>query len=881
MQQTEFLKRNVYLLMPLALLFIAIASDAIADDAIRVQDGLSVLYTFQDGSGDTVKDRSLSGLGIDLKIANPSAVHWGDNSLSIDAKTKLQSGESTKALVERLKQSGAITIEAWVTPKNVSQKGPARIVSLSLDSGQRNFTLGQEGERYQIRLRTSSTSQNGIPDVDGGKGTATARLTHIVYTRERDGKVCVYVNGKQKETKQVRGDFSNWDLNFPLVLANERTNDRPWLGEFHLVAIYHRALGEKEVTQNFQAGNHAGIDPRAKERMAALRREHVFATQIAPLLARHCLECHDSAIKKGGLDLSHKNAAFAGGESGKVIVPGKAKQSLLWEQIESGDMPPQGKPLSAEDQTLMREWINSGAVWSVETLDPAVYAVGPGATETWVQRLTIPEYIETVRSTVNVDISEEAHELLPPDLRADGFSNTAYNLNIDLKHVEAYAQLSQKIVQRMDLAAFAARFSKSRSLNTDATARKFVESVGEWLLRGPLESREVTNYSGILTAVASAGGDFDQGVGLMVEAMLQSPRFLYRIEQQHGIGQRRVGDYELASRLSYIIWGGPPDAELLKQASEGRLSNPDNCRRQVERMLKDSRAQTRSLQFVSDWLNLDRLENMSPNRDRYPQWTTDLGRDMKAETLEFFEEVVWRQDRPLRDLFDAKFTFATPQLAQHYGLKPQGDGLRKYDLTHVNSRGGLLTQGSVLTIGGDDASMVTRGLFVMRDLLRGVIGAPPPGVDTTPVPAEPGITLRNIAEQRIRNDACGGCHQKFEPLAFGLEQFDGLGSYHLKDEFGNELRADGQLLIPGESQPVVYKDSAELMKLLAASERVQETLTWKLTQFCLGRPLGAADAIEVQRLHRTAQDAGGRYADVITEIVMSELVQNSRGEVSQ
>ena len=141
------------------------------------------------------------------------------------------------------------------------------------------------------------------------------------------------------------------------------------------------------------------------------------------------------------------------------------------------------------------------------------------------------EYIETVRSAVGVDIAKEARELLPPDLRADGFRNTAYNLNVDLKHVEAYSQLAQLIARRMDVLKFADRFSKSRSLNTDATARKFVAAVGEWLLRGPLDDREVTNYSGILTAVASAGGSYEQGVSLMVEAMLQSPRFIYCIER--------------------------------------------------------------------------------------------------------------------------------------------------------------------------------------------------------------------------------------------------------------------------------------------------------------------------------------------------------------
>ena len=592
----------------------------------RVSDGLSVLYTFEAGHGDTIKDRSGTDKPLDLKIENPSAVRWRDHSLVVNSKTKLQSRDAARLLTEQIKRSGAITIEAWVTPKNTSQKGPARLVSLSADSGQRNLTLGQEGNRFQIRLRTTSTSTNGIPDTDAGRSSASTTLTHVVYARGRGGHVRVYLNGKQAVTKQVVGNLSNWSSEYPLVLANERTSDRPWLGELHLVAIYHRTLRAEDVEQNFRAGPRAGVDPHAAERLAEKQAEQTFSTRIAPLLAKNCLECHDAALKKGGLDLSHQITAFAGGESGKVIVPGQADNSLLWEQIESGDMPPQGNPLSSDDKRLIRQWIDDGAVWPVDTLDPAVYATGPGATEVWVQRLTIPEYIETVRGSVGVDIAKDAWELLPPDLRADGFSNTAYNLNIGLKHVEGYAQLAQRIVKRMDVATFARRFSKSRSLNTDATARKFVESVGEWLFRGPLDNREVSNFSGILTAVASAGGSFDQGVGLMVEAMLQSPRFIYRIEQQRGSGgERRVNDFELASRLSYIIWGGPPDAKLFEEAREGRLSDDNQCRAQVRRMLKDPRAKKRSRQFVSDWLNLDRLGNMSPNQNRYPQWSSQLG----------------------------------------------------------------------------------------------------------------------------------------------------------------------------------------------------------------------------------------------------------------
>ncbi len=268
------------------------------------------------------------------------------------------------------------------------------------------------------------------------------------------------------------------------------------------------------------------------------------------------MECHDSAIKKGGLDLSRKTAALAGGESGRVISPGKAADSLLWELVSSNEMPKDRAPLSSQEKDALRKWLDAGANWGIDVIDPAIYAHNGHSGEVWVQRLTTPEYIETVRSAVGVDIAKQARELLPPDLRADGFSNTAYNLNVDLKHVEAYSRLAEMIVSRMDVLKFAARFSKSRKLSTDDTMRKQVAAMGKWLLRGPLTNQEVDDYSGVATTVASAGGDFKDAMTYIIQAMLQSPRFVYRIENQHGAGP--VDGYELASRLSYILWARLP-----------------------------------------------------------------------------------------------------------------------------------------------------------------------------------------------------------------------------------------------------------------------------------------------------------------------------------
>ncbi|MCA9014666.1 MAG: DUF1592 domain-containing protein [Planctomycetaceae bacterium] len=861
------------------LLYLCLCPGALDAAAPRVARDLQVLYTFDDGQGDRVRDRSGVGQPLDLKIETPAGVHWKEGALVVRSSTTINSAGPATKIIDMVKRTNSLSIEAWVKPANDRQKGPARIISLSGNASQRNLTLGQEGKQYDVRLRTTATSVNGTPSTATPLNSLNTSLTHVVYTRDAQGTARIYLNGAQ----QVSGKLSNWDKKFGLILANEKTGDRPWLGEFHLVAIFSRALTASEVRQNFQAGPASQTEnAQTKAALAAAEARHVFETQVAPLLAQNCLDCHDSAAKKGQLDLSRKAAAFSGGASGKVIVPGKAGESLLWEQIKSGAMPPEGKSLTDQEKTVLKQWIDEGAVWSVDVIDPAVYVYEGRTGAVWLQRLTVPEYIETVRSAVGVDITQEARELLPPDLRADGFSNTAYNLNVDLKHVEIYSRLAEIIVGRMDVMKFASRFSKSRKLSTDDTMRKFIADMGKWFFRGPLDEREVTTYSGIATTVASAGGDYQEAVHLLIEAMLQSPRFIYRIENQRGDGSAwPVGEYELASRMSYIIWGGPPDSELMRAADAGELHDRAMVEKQARRMLQDPRAVSRSLQFLSEWLNLDRLNNLRPDRKKFPNWSDELAADMRDETQAYFKEIVWEQNRPLADLLNAQLTYATPRLAAHYGLKPNGPGLQRYDLSSIPARGGLLTQGSVLTVGGDEASMVTRGLFVLQGVLRGVVKDPPPGLDITPVPSKPGLSQRRIAEQRLANVSCSGCHVRFEPLAFGLEKFDGLGAFHERDEHGNQLREDGEILFPGAAKPVAYQTSAALMNLLAESPRVQESLTWKVTQFALGRPLVASDARILDQIHQAAQKNGGTYSSLMTAIVMSDLVRMTKTETQK
>ena len=846
----------------------------------RSSDGLVVLYDFRLAKGGIVRDRSGAGQPLNLKIENPKNVRRSEGALEVRGPTLIRSDKRADKVFKAVRRSGEITIEAWLRPANTRQDGPARMVTLSANSSERNFTLGQEGDKVDVRLRTTQTSGNGAPSLGGPSRSLASKLTHVVYTRNRGGRARLFINGKQQTEKRVAGTTTNWNGKYRLALANELTKDRPWLGTFHLVAIYSRDLSAGEVADHFKAGVNARSPSAKLAGRTQSPQERFFEREIAPLLSRHCLECHDTVNHKGTLDLSQKSTAFATSKKETVIVPGKSAESLLWEVVEADDMPNERDPLSAAEKTKLRKWIDDGAVWAGEEIDPLAHTFDRRAAQNWVRRLTVPEYIETVRSLTSVDIAKEAREILPPDIRADGFSNTAYNLSVDLKHIEGYSRLAGIVVGKMNVRQFVRRFSKKQGF-TDDIMRDLVAKMGQWFFRGPLEEHEVAAFRGISTTVASAGGTFEEALALLVEAMLQSPRFIYRVENERGDGTAwPVNEYELASRISYIIWGAPPDAQLLKAAENGQLFEDDGLEAQLKRMLDDPRAARRSAEFIHEWLNLGRLANMKPNPEKFPQWNTALAKDMRAETIAFFDDVVWKQNRPMADLLNAKVTYATPRLAKHYGLPVQGSGMTRYDLKSVPERGGLLTQGSVLTIGGDEASMVTRGLFVLRDILRSGVNDPPPSVNTEPVPSKAGLTQRNIARKRIADKTCGVCHIKFEPLAFGLEKFDGIGAFHEKDEHGNALRDDGEILFPGTAKPVPYQSSAELMNLLAGNDRVQQCLTWKVAQFALGRPMGPADSRTLDKVHRAAQKGGGTYASLMRAIIKSDLVQKTQTEAN-
>ena len=225
----------------------------------RVSKGLVSLYEFKEGQGRVIRDISGNGEALNLRIMDESHVSWTDKGLLIKEPVLITSERPAAKIINACRPTNEITLEAWIRPANVSQDGPARIISISKSKTERNITLGQglHGNRpadlYMARLRTTQTSSNGLPAVVSPAGTATSNLTHVVYTRNNKNRATLYINGQDRGILNVGGDFSNWDDRMPLVLADEVSEDRPWLGLFHLCAVYSRALTPAEVLHNYEA----------------------------------------------------------------------------------------------------------------------------------------------------------------------------------------------------------------------------------------------------------------------------------------------------------------------------------------------------------------------------------------------------------------------------------------------------------------------------------------------------------------------------------------------------------------------------------------------------------------------------------------------------
>lgn len=377
-----------------------------------------------------------------------------------------------------------------------------------------------------------------------------------------------------------------------------------------------------------------------------------------------------------------------------------------------------------------------------------------------------------------------------------------------------------------------------------------------------------------------AEGDFESGIERAVSAVLVSPHFLFRIESlPPDVAPRevyRISDVELASRLSFFLWNSLPDEELLGLAEEQRLREPAVLDAQVHRLLADSRSESLVTSFAGQWLHLQNLDAVTPDMRRYPDFDDNLRQAFRQETERFVGSIL-REDRSVLDLIRADYTFLNERLAKHYGIPHvQGSRFRRVKVESTGQRGGLLRQGSILTVTSyaTRTSPVLRGKWVLENLLGMTPPPPPPDIpnleENTVLASLP--VRERLAAHRA-NPACASCHNLIDPVGFALDQFDAVGRWRELEE-GRPVDASGGLPDGSEFSGVAGLEEA----ILRRPEVFVSSLTEKLMVYALGRGLEYHDAPTVRRIVATAREADYRLSSLILGIVRSVPFQMRRAE---
>ena len=416
-----------------------------------------------------------------------------------------------------------------------------------------------------------------------------------------------------------------------------------------------------------------------------------------------------------------------------------------------------------------------------------------------------------------------------------------------------------------------------------ACAAEIIRKIGTQAYRGPLSAADVEGLQKFYQQ-GRKDGDFESGIRMAVQAILASPRFLFRLEEAPATarpGQNyRITDLDLATRLSFFLWGAGPDDELLKLAQRGTLRAPGVLAAQVKRLLQDPKAEALATRFGSQWLRLQDLDKIHPDALLFPYYDHSLGEALKKETELFFDSIV-REDRSILDLITADYTFVNERVAQHYGLpNVNGPEFRRVTLADENRRG-LLGQGSILALTSvaDRTSPVLRGKWIMEVLLASPPPAPPPNVplldETKAEAGDKLLTTRERMEMHRSNPACTSCHRVIDPLGLALENFDVTGRWRIRDN-GAPVDPVGDLY----DGTTMTGPAGLRAALLKHQDMFVLSFTERLMTYSLGRRIESYDMPAIRKIIREAAKDHNRFSAFVMGVVNSRAFQMSRADAA-
>jgi len=516
--------------------------------------------------------------------------------------------------------------------------------------------------------------------------------------------------------------------------------------------------------------------------------------------------------------------------------------------------------------------------------------------------LTRHEYLNTVRDLL-LDSSTVTADSLPGE-DTDPAAEYTFHTTSDVATLDAtlYQQSAETLataaVSRMNTLLPCA--ASATTANDSACLSTFMTTLAQRAYRRPLQAADKTKLMGLYNvakapAPTGLGLNFGAAIGFVLEGILQSSEFLYHWEVDsgkadidptalaQGITVVRLGNYEMANRLSYFLWGTMPDQMLFDLAAQGQLTDPTVVEAQARRMLKDTtRAGAMFSDFFVDWLDLDTLPDVPKDPTIYSQFTPDLANSMLDEVRSFVSTTIMSGTGRFSDIMTGTNSFANQDLATLYGLPGiTGTTLKPVSLNPAQ-RSGLLTTGAFMSLTGSasGSNPPRRGKVVLNKLLCKTLPAPPPDVPN-PKPITPGLTTRQRFEEHSQNPCAGACHMLLDPLGFAFENYDGIGQYRTTD---NSLPVDASvtLTLDGASQTVA--DARGLLGLLATSDETQACFTRQWFRYALGRLDSTDDASSVNTAGRTFKTATGDIRELVVGLSTSRTFRYrtpANGEVLQ
>jgi len=432
---------------------------------------------------------------------------------------------------------------------------------------------------------------------------------------------------------------------------------------------------------------------------------------------------------------------------------------------------------------------------------------------------------------------------------------------------------------------------------TDVKCRDlFVRSFGLRAFRRPLREVEFKRYAAAFSAQASASGKFLEGARTIVEAMLQSPNFLFHLEA--GPDGQSV-DYDIASRLSYLLQDTMPDKTLLDAAAKGELRTAAGREAATRRLLDDLRAHEALDEYFDQWLRFDRVLNSSKEGRRFPEFSLEMAQNMVEETRRLLDHLVW-DDRNFMELLTADYTYLSADLASLYKLPAPAEQFQLVHFPAETPRAGLLGEASFLAAnaGPTETSPTARGIFIREQLLCQHVPPPPPNVDTNlpEATADKPLTRRQRMSAHVENQLCASCHRLMDPIGFGLESFDAIGRLRqhetilIESPTGNrrdEKKINLDLDTRGEIAGIpnsTFSDSSQLGRILAQSAVCQECMVRQIFRYAFGRLETSSDEETIHQLFATFRDSGFHFKDLLIGLVrapefLAGLEDNQKGVI--